>query len=169
MAYLVKRSRDRIEIRESRSTPRGPRSRRLATFSGALTPAVLARAADRAARPFDARALVRRAAALGIPVEARAPETEARALLGRLARADTIDPVMAGLLVRALDGLGTAPVPEHLAEVSEWLGAPPAARGAALRDLLDAFGRIAASHPPRRSRPREIFPRFSSAETAAAS
>jgi len=169
MAYLVKRSRDRVEIRESRSTPRGPRSHRLTSFEGALTPAVLARAADRATRPFDARTMVRRAQAMGIPVEARAPETEARALLGRLRREDTIDPVMAGLLMRALDGVATAPVPEHLAEVSEWIGSLPAARGAAIRDLLDTFGRIAESHPPRRSRPREIFPCFSSADLSAAS
>lgn len=169
MAYLVERAGDRIEIRESRSTPRGPRSRQLASFVGALTPAVLARAAARAARPFDARALVRRAQTMSIPVDARAKELEARALLGRLRRADAIDPVMAGLLVRALDGVTTATVPEHLAEVSEWIGAPPAARGAALRDLLDTFGRIVASRPPRKTRRRKAFPRFSSAQTAAAS
>jgi hypothetical protein len=169
MAYLVKRSGDRVEIRESRSTPRGPRSRQLARFAGALTPAVLARAATRATRPFDARALARRAQAMGIPVATLAPEHEARALLARLRRGDAIDPVMAGLLVRALEGAATAPVPEAVAEVSEWLGAPKAARGAALRDLLDTFGRIAASRPPRRTRPPKVFPRFSSVETAEAS
>ena len=169
MAYLVERAGERIEIRESLSTPRGPRSRQLARFVGALTPAILAGAAARATRPFDARVLVRRAQAMGIPVDQRAPEKEARALLGRLQRGDPIAPVMAGLLVRALEGVATAPVPEHLADVSEWLGSPLAARGAALRDLLDAFGRIAASRPPPRTRPRKIFPRFSSADTAAAS
>lgn len=169
MAYLVRRAGDRIEIRESRATPRGPRSRQLTRFSGALTPAVLARAAARATRPFDARALLRRAADIGIPVAAHAPEQEARALLGRLRRGDAIDPVMAGLLVRALERVPTAAVPEHLAEVSEWIGATPAARGAALRDLLDLFGRIDASRPARRSRPRARFPRFSSEERSAAS
>ena len=169
MAYLVERAADRIEIRESRATPRGPRSRQLARFAGALTPAVLARAAARATRPFDARALVRRAQAMGIPVETRSPEREARALLARLRRADTIDPVMAGLLVEALERVETAPVPEHLAEVSEWIGATPTRRGAALRDLLDTFGTIVDSRPPVRTRPRESFPRFTSAETKAAS
>jgi len=106
---------------------------------------------------------------MGIPVETRAPEHEGRALLARLRRGDAINPVMAGLLVRALEGVATAPAPEPLAEVSEWLGAPKAARGAALRDLLDTFGRIAASRPPRRTRAPEVFPRFSSAETAEAS
>lgn len=169
MAYLVERAADRIEIRESRTTAEGPRSRQLARFVGPLTPAVLARAAARATRPFDARALVRRAQAMGIPVETRGPEREARALLARLGRADAIDPVMAGLLVQALDRVETAAVPEHLAEVSEWIGATPTSRGAALRDLLDTFGRIAESRPPRRTRPRESFPRFSSARTKAAS
>ena len=162
MAYLVKRAGDRVEIRESRSTPRGPRSRQLARFSGPLTPDVLARAAACATRPFDVRALRRRAEALGIAVASHAPEREARALLARLRRADAIDPVMAGLLVRALDGVATAPVPEALAEASEWIGATPAERGAALRDLLDAYGRIAASRPSRRTRPSTRFPRFSS-------
>jgi hypothetical protein len=169
MAYLVKRAGGRIENRESHSTPRGPRSRQRARFAGALTPAVLARAAARATRPFDARALARRARVMGIPVDTHAPEQEARALLTRLRRGDPIDPVMAGLLVRALEGVATAPVPEPFAEVSEWLGAPKAARGAALRDLLDTFGRIAASRPPRRTRPRRVFPRFSSVEPAQAS
>lgn len=169
MAYLAKRPKDRVEIRESRSTPRGPRSRQLTSFVGALTPTVLARAAVRASRPFDADALIRRARIMGISVEARAPEREARSLLGRLRRADPIDPVMAGLLLRALDGVVTAEVPEPLAEVSEWIGATSTERGAALRDLLDTYGRIAESRPLRRKRPRPAFPRFSSAQTAATS
>lgn len=169
MAYLVKRAGDRVEIRESRSTPKGPRSRRLASFVGALTPDVLAEASARALGRFDRAALERRARVMGIPVALRAPETEARALLRRLRRDDPIDPVIAGLVVRALDDVATAPVPESLEEVSEWIGASPAQRGAALRDLLDTFGRIAASRPRRRARPRESFPRFSSGERAAAS
>ena len=169
MAYLVKRSGDRIEIRESRSTPKGPRSRQLARFSGALTPAVLARAAARATRPFDADELMRRARVMGIPTAARGPEIEARALLARLRRGDEIDPVLAGLLVRALSEIPTAQVPEELADVSEWIGASPASRGAALRDLLDAFGRIAAARSPRRERPRTPYPRFSSASRKKAS
>jgi hypothetical protein len=169
MAYLVLRPNNRIEIRESRSTARGPRSRQLARFVGALTPAVLARAAGRADRPFDAAALVRRARVLGISVQTQAPETEARALLARLRRGDPIEPVMAELLVRALDGVTKAPIPESLNEVSEWIGATPAERGAALRDLMQMYGQIVASRPVRKTPPREIFPRFTSAETAAAS
>lgn len=169
MAYLVRRRGERIEIRESRTTARGPRSRSLVRFVGALTPAVLAAAEARAARPFDARGLIRRARALGIPVHMQAPEREARALLARLRRGDPIDPVIAGLLARALEGVERAPVPEALVEVAEWVGAPLAARGAALRDLLETYDRIEASRPARRTRPRRAFPRFSSHAKAAAS
>lgn len=166
MAYLVRRGPGRVEIRESVATPRGPRSRTLASFAGPLTPAVLARAAARATRPFDAGALVRRARADGIAVAQRSREPEARALLARLRRGDPVDPVMAGLLRRALEGVEAAEPPEALAEVAEWVGAGAAERGAALRDLLDTYGTIAASRPPRRARPRERFPRFASVSEA---
>lgn len=169
MAYLVKRAGDQVEIRESHVTRNGPRSRQLARFTGALTPALLARAAARAKRPFDAEALLRRARVLGIPVATRAPEREARALLGRLRRGDALDPLMAELLTRALVGVPRAAVPEPLAEVAEWVGASATERGAALRDLLDAYGRIVASRPPVRERPQAPFPRFSSAARKKAS
>ncbi len=166
MAYLVRRSPTRVEIRESRATPRGPRSRVLASFPGALTRDALDRAASRATRPFDASALVRRARAQGIPVLERSREPEARALLARLRRGDRLDPALATSLRRALARLPEAPIPEPLAEVCEWVGASAAERGAALRELLDLYGRIAASRPPRRQRERARFPRFSSQRKA---
>ena len=166
MAYLVRRSRTRFEIRESHSTPKGPRSRVLTSFLEALTRDVLDRAAARAGRPFDAARLVRRARALGIPVLERSREPEARALLSRLRRRDPLDPVLAASLRRALARLPEAPVPESLEEVSEWVGASAAVRGAALRELLDLYGRIARSRPPRRRRERERFPRFTSQREA---
>jgi len=166
MAYLVRRSPSRIEIRESRLTPRGARSRVLASFSEALTGDALARAAARASRPFDAGALARRARALGIPVSERSREPEARALLARLRRGDPLDPALADALRRALARLPEAPVPEPLAEVAEWIGASAAERGAALRDLLDLYGRIETSRPAPRRRERVRFPRFSSRRRA---
>lgn len=166
MAYFVRRAPGRIEIRESLSTPRGPRSRTLVRFAEPLTPDVLAEAAARARRPFDAEALVRRARARGIEVAYRSREPEGRALLARLRRPDPIDPVIAGLLRRALRDARAAEPPEALAEVAEWVGASAAERGAALRELLDTYGRIAASRPLRRTRPRERFPRFSSLSEA---
>jgi hypothetical protein len=166
MAYLVRRSPTRIEIRESRSTPKGPRSRVLASFPEALTRDVLDRAATQATRPFDAATLVRRARAQGIPVLERSREPEARALLSRLRRGDPLDPVLAASLKRALERLPEVPIPESLAEVSEWVGASAAERGAALRELLDVYGRIVHSRPPRRRRERARFPCFSSRREA---
>jgi hypothetical protein len=57
MAYVVARRDGRFEIRESLHTPRGPRARSLAGFE-TLTDGVLARAAARATRPFDAGAVI---------------------------------------------------------------------------------------------------------------
>jgi hypothetical protein len=166
MAYLVCRSPTRFEIRESRTTPRGARSRVLTSFPEALTRDALNRAAARATRPFDAAALVRRARALGIPVRERSREPEARALLSRLRRGDPLDPVLAASLRRALARVPEEPIPESLAEVSEWVGASAAERGAALRELLDLYGRIADARPPRRTRAHARFPRFSSRRQA---
>jgi hypothetical protein len=162
MAYLVRRGADRFEIRESFTTDRGPRSRRLVSFRGALTPDVLERAAAQATRPFDAKALMRRARTLGVPVAGRSREPEARALLARLRRGDRLDPTLAGLLRAALERLPEEPVPESLEEVADWVGASAAERGEALRGLLDLYGRIAASRPapPRREAAR--FPRIES-------
>jgi hypothetical protein len=168
MAYLVRRNRDRTEIRESFATAGGPRSRVLASFSGPLTRDVLLRAAERATRPFDPDALVRRARALRIPVREASREPEARALLARLRRRSPLDPALAAALRRALAQRPEAPVPEPLAEVWEWIGAGAAERGAALRELLDLYGRVARSRPPVRqpARDREHFPRFSSRRRA---
>ncbi|MCL4686764.1 hypothetical protein KJ059_18650 [Myxococcota bacterium] len=168
MAYLVRRSPDRTEIRESHATPRGPRSRVLASFSGPLTHRALARAAERALRPFDHDAIMRRARALRIPVREHSGEPEARALLSRLRRRDPLDPSLAAALRHALAQQPDAPIPEPLAEVSEWIGASLAERGAALCELLDLYGRIAASREPRRRRTpeRARFPRFSSQDKA---
>ena len=61
MAYVVARPKGRFEVRESVHTPKGPRARSLVNFTE-LTDDVLATAASRATRPFNADA-VRAAAA----------------------------------------------------------------------------------------------------------
>jgi len=90
--------------------------------------------------------------------------TTVTTMLGSLTIAS--DPVWAGLLTRALAEVSIAEPPEALAEVAPWVGAGPAERGAALRELLDTYGRIAASRPARRRRPPERFPRFASVKRA---
>ena len=68
MAYLYQRRDGRIEIRESSSTPQGPRSRTLVGFRGPLLPEHLDRAEAAARRRFDRDALARRARELGAAV-----------------------------------------------------------------------------------------------------
>jgi hypothetical protein len=75
MAYVVARPKGRFEIRESVHTPKGPRARSLANFSE-LSDDVLARARQRASRPFDAEA-VRAAAARAAAAPREAPSAAA--------------------------------------------------------------------------------------------
>ena len=168
MASLIRRRDGRLEIRETVGTPRGPRSRTLASFSGTLTPDVLDRAATRARRPFDRLRLLARATALGVPVTQRREERAARELLSQLRARVAIDPVLVTLLRRELERAPARPVPEELADVAEWLGAGPEERGEALRGLLRVTDRIVQSRPPIRSRSTPSFPRFSSQRDRAA-
>jgi hypothetical protein len=67
MAYVVARPKGRFEVRESLHTPKGPRARSLAGFD-VLTDEVLAAAAQRSTRPFDAEAVLVSARRAGAPV-----------------------------------------------------------------------------------------------------
>lgn len=67
MAFVVARPKGRFEIRESVHTQKGPRARSLANFS-VLTDAVLAVAAERATRTFDATSVRRAAGRVGAPI-----------------------------------------------------------------------------------------------------
>jgi hypothetical protein len=162
MAYLVRRGSDRFDLREALATPSGPRSRTLATFRPPLTPEILERAAARATRPFDRAAILTRAAQLGVATTERREDRAARELLALLRGGASIDPVLVTLLRDALAEAESAPVPERLAEVAEWVGAPAERRGAAVRDLLRLSDRIVKARGPLRSRPKGNFPRFSS-------
>jgi len=162
MAYFAKRTGGRLDIREAVATPRGPRSRTLATFRGALTPEILERAERRATRPFARGRLRERAVALGIPVTDRREERAARELLGLLRRGASVDPVLKSLLKRALEASPTVAVPAPLAEVAEWIGVDASRRGETLRDLVRLSDRIVRSRPAQRERPRSVFPRFTS-------
>jgi hypothetical protein len=66
MAYVVARPKGRFEIRESLHTPAGPRARSLAGFD-ILTGEVLAKAAQRAQRPFDVEAVLASGRRAGAP------------------------------------------------------------------------------------------------------
>lgn len=160
MAYLYLRKSGRVEIREARATPRGPRSRTLASFRDALTDEELDRAEAAASRPLDREALRERAAELGVPVVAPSADGEALALIARLRRGVRLDPILAGVLREQLAARDVAPVDDDLGDVVEWLGASEHERGRALRDVLRLYDRIARSPDAAPARERERFPRF---------
>jgi hypothetical protein len=158
MAYIVGRKSGKWEIRESRATPRGPRSRTLATFS-TLIPEVIERARARAAKPVDADELRRIALRAGAPVAQPAPDRAAGELIAELASGRQLRPVLRRLLLGALHANGDSPNDAVLQATAPWIAATPRQRGEALRDLLLLADRL----PPPRTRSRARFPRVESA------
>jgi len=137
MAFVVPTKRGGYEIRESRSTPKGPRSRTLATFSELTDDAIeKARAkADKPPSPEELRAAARR---VGAPV-ARAPaDRAARELIAELGKGREPEPRLRRLLAAMLgDTQGAAAAPADPSRaVAEWMVATPAERGKSLVDLL---------------------------------
>ena len=157
----------RYEIRECRTTARGPRQVTLAHFRGVLTPEVLDEAQARAQRPFERRVLRARARAKGIPVSSRRRGETARRLLAELGLGRPLDPVLVGLLRSALGAMESQPLPEHLADAADWLGRSEAERGKALRGLLRTASRVVQSRGQRPAAPEPPFPRFCSEPQAA--
>src|SRR3954470_20755796 len=153
MAYVVERSGLRYEIRESELTDRGPRARSLASFR-TLDATVIAKARARARRPFDPAAVRRSARRVGAPVEDADPvERSARCLLTEVGNGARLAPALAALVRQILT---TDCVPDDSVQAMvPWIAASPAARGVALRDLLELGDRL-----PARMRPPVPFPRI---------
>jgi hypothetical protein len=152
MTYVVARPDRRFEIRESESTPAGPRAHTLATFR-VLSERVLDHAASRARRPFDRERVKARAAALGaVRIDDEAGRA-ARELLAGLQRGATPPPALVGRLRTAL-AQARAEAPDSVEPVLDWIGTSTARRGEALRDLMRLADRI-----PKRRRPATLsFP-----------
>jgi hypothetical protein len=131
MAYVVARPKGRFEIRESLHTPDGPRAHSLAGFA-VLSDAVLAKAAQRAQRSFDAGAVLASARRAGAPtgVDAGA-EADARERFVNASRR----------MARALQPRPTL---------------RPIDPGAALIDLLGFADAVTRSRPPRPPVPLEF-------------
>lgn len=149
MAFVTVGRNGTFEVRESRLTPDGPRSRTLATFRE-LDAATIEKVIARADKPLSREELVQAALRAGATVAARPVDEAARALLRSIARGEEPDRKLRRLLFGALSGGGSS--------AAEWLGTSMAERGAALRDLLS----LADAVPPR-ARSRKIgFPRIDS-------
>ncbi len=137
MAFVVPTKQGRFEIRESRSTPAGPRSRTLASFAE-LTDEVIEKARGTAAKPPSAEELRRAAKRVGAPVAREPADQAARELIAELGKGRKPEPRLRRLLAAKLaDGPTGATTPADPARaVAEWMAATPRERGTALRDLL---------------------------------
>lgn len=163
MAFVVPTKRGTFEIRESRSTPAGPRSRTLATFKE-LTEETIEKARQRAFKPPSADELRKAALRAGAPLASPPVDRTARDLLGQLAKGQRPNPMLKRLLLDALaneDRSDRPSVSDAARSVSEWVGASPQERGEALEDLL-----LLADALPLRRRPETIgFPRLAPARS----
>jgi hypothetical protein len=165
MAFVVPTKHGRFEVRESRNTPDGPRSRTLASFT-VLTDEAIEKARERASNPPSAEQLREAAIRAGATVAAPPVEEAARETLRHLARGEQLDPMLKRLLADALarDDRSDRPrdpdalVSDNARSVTEWIGADPRERGDALADLLHFADAV-----PIRLRPTEIdYPRLKS-------
>lgn len=165
MAFVVPTKQDRFEIRESRGTPDGPRSRTLASFVE-LDEQVIAKALARAETSLDAGQLRKAALRAGASVAPSEVDRAARGLLSRLAKGERPRPMLTRLLLDALadstPDSGSESVEGGVSSsaraASEWVDAKPVERAQALEDLLLLTDAI-----PLRKRPATIgFPRLSS-------
>jgi hypothetical protein len=149
MAFVTTGRDGAFEVRESRSTPDGPRSRTLATFRE-LDEATIQKAIARAENPPAREELVQAALRAGAVVAVSPADEAAQILLRSIARGEEPNPKLRRLLLAALAGETTS--------AEEWLGTSLAKRGDALRDLL-----LLADAVPIRARPERIgFPRLDS-------
>lgn len=145
MAYVVSTKRGTFELRESHSTPKGPRSRTLASFRE-LDDEVIRKARERAGKALEPEQLREAALRAGATVAEAPLDRAARETLRRLAGGEGLDPMLRELLRDALEPAGRrghqAPgsggaVSDAARSAAQWVGASPVARGEALRDLLD--------------------------------
>ncbi len=156
MAYVTPRSNEAWEIRESRLTATGPRSRTLATFK-TLTPEILERARARSSKPLDAEELRRTARRAGAPVAPSAGDRASAELIAELAAGRGPRPALTRILLGALQGAGNEPADNGEAAAA-WIASTPRRRGETLRELLLLVDHL----PRRRARERERFPRIES-------
>jgi hypothetical protein len=132
MAFVTKNKSGRWEIRESRATPGGPRSRTLATFDR-LGHSHLELAASRAAGSFAPDSVASAARRVGAPVELPAADEAAIKLLRALGDGEPVSPGLRKLVLDALGAKTPAPATE---EAFGHIGKSAEERGADLVDLL---------------------------------
>lgn len=165
MAYVVATKPGRFEVRESASTPEGPRSRTLASFRE-LTAETVEKVQARSEKPPTAAELTHLALRAGAPVRGSDLDEAASETLRRIASGEQPDPKLRRLLIDALSNespSGQPPEPKGLVSdaaraATQWIGVGAEDRANALGELLELTDAL-----PVRLRPREIgFPRLRS-------
>ncbi len=165
MAFIVPTRRGRFEIRESQSTPKGPRSRTLASFTE-LDEETIERARSRASKPLDPESLRRAARRASVPVARPPADRAARELIAELGKGRALDPTLRRIvldLLRSDRRERTRPsLRQEAAEaVAEWMIATSEEKGRALVDLLLLADALPSGG--RRGKPLE-FPRLDSSD-----
>ncbi len=140
MAFVVPTRGGRFEIRESQSTPKGPRSQTLASFTE-LSDQVIEKARERASAPLDPVELRRSARRAGAPVRLPAAQRAARELIAELAKGKELDPALRQMLIELLEngyreGAEPSPSGEAARSIAGWMASTPEERGEVLVDLL---------------------------------
>jgi len=149
MTFVTTGRNGAFEVRESRSTPTGPRSRTLATFRE-LDASTIQKVLERAEKAPTREELIAAALRAGATVADPPADAAARGLLRSIARGEQPDRKLRRLLLDALSGEGRS--------ADEWLGTTLDERGDALKDLL-----LLGDAVPIRRRPKTIhFPRLDS-------
>jgi hypothetical protein len=156
MAYVVQTRSGGWEIRESRSTDAGPRSRTLATFS-LLDDDALQLAISRATGEVDANELREAALRAGAPFAESPSDEAARDLLAELSGGRRPRRALRRLLADALRS-DAVEVSDAARSAAPWVAATPAQRAQALHDLL----LLADALPARGRDDRPRFPRLRS-------
>jgi hypothetical protein len=165
MAYVVATKPGRYEVRESATTPKGPRSRTLASFRE-LDAATVEKVQSQAEKPPTAAELTRSALRAGAPVRGSELNEAASETLRRIAAGEQPDPKLRRLLLDALShpdlsGRRSKPkgtVSDAARAASQWVGVSSEDRADALRELLELADAL-----PIKPRPHAIgFPRLRS-------
>lgn len=144
MAYVVATKPGRFEVRESVSTPDGPRSRTLASFRE-LTAETVEKVQAKAAKPPTASELTHLALRAGAPIRGSELDTAAAETLRRIASGEQPDPKLRRLLMDALSShdpdaqplQSRSLVSDAARAASQWVGVGAEARASALRELLE--------------------------------
>lgn len=152
MAYLVRRKNGSWEIRESRHTEKGPRSRTLATFREA-TPEVVRRAIERSDQGLLERELIVKLDEAGIPLPSTDADRAARALLIQIASGMRPSEVLRRALLEEL-GAGGADGADRLSPSAVDPGQGAASVFHERSNPSEHFRRMARNHPPSIERER---------------